>query len=198
MFNFRKKRMVGLEPTASCMATRPDTPTLVQQPTLLCCQGKRRYLAQASVEVAGERTFDATACLPHGLAGSEEPLVVGASLSVVADACEGDDVERPVELAIAATVEPMASLLAARGVDRAGARERSEGSLACHPARVTARNEQLGAADRSHAALLEQIGGDLGEQLSECTLGLCHLAGESLDALAEPTQNAVRDIRARP
>src|SRR5947208_702453 len=28
-------------------------------PTLLCCQGERRQLAQASVEVAGERTLDA-------------------------------------------------------------------------------------------------------------------------------------------
>jgi hypothetical protein len=27
-----KKRMMGLEPTTSCMATRPDTPILVQQP----------------------------------------------------------------------------------------------------------------------------------------------------------------------
>jgi hypothetical protein len=25
------ERMMGLEPTTSCMATRPDTPTLVQQ-----------------------------------------------------------------------------------------------------------------------------------------------------------------------
>src|SRR5205823_3706847 len=40
-------------------------------PTLLCCQGERRQLAQASVEVAGERTLDAAACLPGGLAGGE-------------------------------------------------------------------------------------------------------------------------------
>ena len=26
----QKKRMMGLEPTTSCMATRPDTPMLVQ------------------------------------------------------------------------------------------------------------------------------------------------------------------------
>jgi hypothetical protein len=93
-------------------------------PTLLCCQGKRRHLAQASVEAAGERALDAAACLPRGLAGSEEPFVVSGGLGVVADAGEGDDVERPVELAVAAAVEAVVSLLATRGVDRARAGER--------------------------------------------------------------------------
>ena len=63
---------------------------------------------------------------------------------------------------------------------------------------VAARDEQLGAADRPHTALLEQIGRHLGEERGEGTLGLCHLLRESLDALSEPTQDAVQDIRARP
>jgi hypothetical protein len=41
-------------------------------PTLLCCQGECGDLAQASVEVAGERALDAAACRSSGLAGGDE------------------------------------------------------------------------------------------------------------------------------
>jgi hypothetical protein len=81
-------------------------------PTLLCCQGKRRHLAQASVEVAGERALDTAACLPRRLAGSEEPFVISGGLGVVADSGESDDMESPVELAVTAAVESVAALLA--------------------------------------------------------------------------------------
>jgi hypothetical protein len=107
-------------------------------------------------------------------AGGEEPFVVGGGRGVVADSGERDDVERPVELAVTAAVEPVASLLATGGVDRTRAGERGEGCLARHPARVAARDEQLGAADRSDAALLEQIRRRLGEERSQCALGLGH------------------------
>jgi hypothetical protein len=117
-------------------------------------QGQPRHLARAAVEVAGEGPFDAAACLPHGLARHEEPLVVGAGFGVVADPLEGDDVERPVELAIAATVQPVASLLATRGIDRA-----------------------LPASAAKDASLPIRV-------------------GSPLDALAQPTQNAVHDVRA--
>src|SRR5688572_2855432 len=92
----------------------------------------------------------------------------------------------------------MASLLATRGIDRAGSGERGEGCLARHPARVAARDEQLGGADRSKTALREQIGRHLGQQLGECSLGLGHLLRQSLDALAEPPEHAVSDIWTRP
>jgi hypothetical protein len=62
-------------------------------------------------------------------------------LPVVADPLQSDDVERPVELAVAAAVQAVPSLLAARGLDRARAGERGEGGLASHAARVAARDE---------------------------------------------------------
>jgi hypothetical protein len=92
----------------------------------------------------------------------------------------------------------VASLLAARGVDRAGAGERGKGCFASHAAGIAARDEQLSAADRPHTALLEQRGCDLGDQGSECALGLCHLRRESLHTPAEPPQNAVYDFGAGP
>jgi hypothetical protein len=108
---------------------------------------ERRCLAEASVELAGERPFDATACLPDSLARSEEPLEVGGRFGVVKDPLEGDQAQRPVELAVAAAVQPVASLFAARGVDRARAGQRGEGGLAPHPLAVAARDEELGGAD---------------------------------------------------
>ncbi len=117
---------------------------------------------------------------------------------MVPDPGESDHVEGAVELAVAPSVKAVPALLSARGVDRPRAGERGEGCLARHPAWVTARDQQLRAADRSHAALLEEIRRDLGEERGKGALGVCHLPRESLDALAEPTQNAVRDIGARP
>jgi hypothetical protein len=116
----------------------------------------------------------------------------------VADALERDDVERPVELAVAAAVEAVAALFAARGVDGARAGECGEGSFASHSAGIAARDEQLSTADRSHAAFVEQTWCDLGDKSSEGVLGLCHLPRESLHATAEPSHDAVRDLGARP
>jgi hypothetical protein len=52
----------------------------------------RLVLSKPPVEVGGEGAFDAAACLPSGLAGGEEALVVGGRLGVVVDALERDHV----------------------------------------------------------------------------------------------------------
>jgi hypothetical protein len=96
---------------------------------------------------------------------------------VVVDAGEGDDVQRPVELAVAASIQAVPPLLPAGGVDRAGAGECGEGRLARHPAGVAAGNEKLRATDRPDAALLEQLGRELAEERGESMLGLGDLSG---------------------
>jgi hypothetical protein len=53
--------------------------------------------------------LDAAACFPGSLARGEESLVVGGGLRMVADPVQGNDVERPVELAIAAAVQALGS-----------------------------------------------------------------------------------------
>jgi hypothetical protein len=73
----------------------------------------------------------------------------------------------------------------------ARARERGEGGLAPDPAGVAALDEQLRGADGSNATLLEQLGRQLGEERGECALGDGDLLRESLDTVAEPTQNAL-------
>src|SRR5262249_52868980 len=116
---------------------------------------ERRQVGELAVEVAGEGAVEAAGGLPRGLAGGgeggggEEALVVAAGLLVVANTLERDDVERPVELAVAAAVETVAALFAARGLDGARASERGEGRLASHAAGIATGDEQLSSADRS-------------------------------------------------
>src|SRR5215475_832476 len=43
-----------------------------------------------------------------------------------------------------------------------------------------------------------RLGASLGDKLSECALGLRHLAREPLDTTAEPADDAVDDLGARP
>jgi hypothetical protein len=162
--------------------------------TLLCCQGDCGDLAQAPVEVARECALDASACLASGLVGCEQALVVGGCFGVMVDAGEGDDVQGPVQLAVAAAVQSVSSLLSAGGVERAGAGECGEGRFARHAVGVAAGDEQLGGADGSDAAFLEQIGRDLGEDADEPAVDLLYLVAESLDPPAKPAQDAVRRL----
>ena len=95
---------------------------------------------------------------------------------VVVDALERDHVQRPVELAVAAAVEPVALLLAAGRVDWGGAGERGEGGFACHPPRVAAGDQQLRRTHGADAALVEQFGCQIGDQACELLIDILDLA----------------------
>jgi hypothetical protein len=107
---------------------------------------------------------------------------------VMVDALEGDHVQRPVELTVAAAVESVALLFAAGRVERMRAAERGEGCFAGHPPRVTAGHEQLCRADWADAALVKQLGSDLGYEPRELAVDLVKLRREELDATRDPTQ----------
>src|SRR5207247_9156747 len=94
---------------------------------------------------------EAAGRLPLALAGCELAVVVGGGLSVQTFPGERDPVQRAVQLAVAAAVEPVASGRSARGLDRARASERGEGGLRAHPARLAAGDDQLCRADRPGA-----------------------------------------------
>jgi len=112
--------------------------------------------AQLAEEVAGEHPLDAAQRLALALAASEEAGVVGSRLGVETRAVQRDHVESTVELTIPTTVEAVTSDRSARGLDRARAGKRGEGRLGAHAPRVAARDDQLGRADRSDAALAER------------------------------------------
>jgi hypothetical protein len=59
------------------------------------------------VEVAGDVALEASLDLAVGLSFGPSPFGVGAGGWVVVQACEDDDVDRSVELAVTATVDPM-------------------------------------------------------------------------------------------
>src|SRR5439155_5541417 len=149
-----------------------------------------------AVEVTCERAFDAAARLASGLAGREESLVVGGGLDVVADAGERDHVQCPVQLSVAAAVEPVPLLFPGRGLHRAGAGEGGEGRLARHPLRVAAGDEQLRGADGSDAGLAEQSRGKLGNRRGEGAPELADLLGAALDSTAKSAEDSGGDLRA--
>jgi hypothetical protein len=73
----------------------------------------------------------------------------------------GDDVGGAVECPVAASVEPVASDLAAGGLDRPGAGEPGEGGVVAAASGVEERHDGLGGADRADAGAAGQPGSQL-------------------------------------
>jgi hypothetical protein len=66
-------------------------------------------------------------------------------------------VQRSVESAIAAAVEPVADRLSRGGGNRGAAGESREGGFASDPALVRPGDQDLGGGERTDAGLLEQL-----------------------------------------
>jgi hypothetical protein len=72
---------------------------------LLLCQGWARF--ECVEDDADEQSFEAADRLAPALAFASFAFEVGACRRVVARLCDRDSVERGVELAVAAAVEPV-------------------------------------------------------------------------------------------
>ena len=81
------------------------------------------------VEAAGEVALEAAVCLAARLALLQTPFDVRDRRRMEAFPRDQDHVERAVEFAVAATVEPVADGLPGRGRDRGGAGEACEGGF---------------------------------------------------------------------
>ena len=79
--------------------------------------------------------------------------LVVAGLAVAAHACDGDGVQGPVEVAVAAAVEAMSGSLAAAGFKRGDAGESGACGFVTDPAAVGPADEQLGGGDGADAGL---------------------------------------------
>jgi hypothetical protein len=99
--------------------------------------------------------------------------------------------DRPVERAVAAAVEPVPHGLTAAGGDRAGAGQRGERGVAANPADVGERHHDLGGADRPDAGSLGQPGCELFDQLVQLASVGLQRAGGFADRDREPTNLAV-------
>ena len=82
--------------------------------------------------------------------------LVVAGLGVAAHPGDGDGVQGPVEVAVAAAVESVSGPLPAAGFQRGGAGQGGEGGLAADPAAVGPADEQLRGDDGADAGLGEQ------------------------------------------
>src|SRR5512147_2285329 len=107
------------------------------------------------VEPASECELEATPHLPVRLALSRALDLVGARLLVAAQPRDRDGVQRPVEVAVPAAVEPVPDALPAAGLQWGGAGERGERGLTAHPPRMRPGDEQLRGDDGPDAGLGE-------------------------------------------
>ena len=62
---------------------------------------------EVAVDDVGEPSLERADCFFGGLAFGDFAVVVGATEGVVAELCDRDDVDRPVQLPVAALVEPV-------------------------------------------------------------------------------------------
>src|SRR5436190_22029903 len=103
---------------------------------LLCLSSRQGRAFEEPVEVSGEVALQAARGLAAAFPFLDSTLDVVDRRSVRAAAGNDDLVECPVELSVAAAVEPVADPLAGRGRDRGGAGEPGECGLADHTAAV--------------------------------------------------------------
>jgi hypothetical protein len=76
---------------------------------------------QTPVDDIGQLPLERLQCLFVGFPLVQLALVVGLSIGCMADLGDRHDMQRPVGLAVAAAVEPMATHVAAGRLDRRGA-----------------------------------------------------------------------------
>src|ERR1700729_1514844 len=128
----------------TCAARRPPlavrdrwSPTLM---TLLCLSIRFWCLVElaveGAVEVAGEVGLDAASDVAFGFAFGQAALDVGLGGRVAAHPVDGDDVQGPVELAVAEAVEPVPVGAAGGDGHGRGAGQHREGGFAADPACV--------------------------------------------------------------
>ena len=101
--------------------------------------------------------------LPSALRAVE----VGAAFGGVAQLDDGHDVQDPVDLAVPASREPVADVVAGGGVDRGGAGPGAEVVAVGEPGDVADLDQQPGRAGGADAVQVHQAGAGRGDQLGE-------------------------------
>src|SRR6266516_2240963 len=103
--------------------------------------------------MAGEVALDAAAYFLAGLAFGAAALDVGQGGRVIAHPGDGDDVQGPVELAVAEANEPVPAGAAGGHRDRRRSRQHGERCLAADPPGVGPGQQDLRGAERADAVL---------------------------------------------
>jgi hypothetical protein len=105
-----------------------------------------------------------------------------------------DVVQRPVELPVAAAVQPVSHRPAAAGRQRAGPGQGGERRVVAAPPGVGVRDDGLGGADRADAELVDQSRREGGDQLGELLLVRGQRAGRLPDRHSQAARLAASDL----
>ena len=135
---------------------------------------------------AGEVAFEAADGFELGFAFGVFAVEVGAGLGVGPGAGERDDVERPVELAVPAAVQPVALGVAGAGRDRGGAGVSGEAGVGGEPLRAGGVADDDRGRHRPAPGLLEQRGAVRVDQDLELGEQFAFLAGDLSDPREQP------------
>ena len=156
-------------------------------------EGRSSCRVEQAPDAAGEVAFEAADRFAFGFAFGVSAVEVGAGGWVGAGAGERDDVDRAVELAVTAAVEPVAFGVAGAGGDRGGAGVPREARVGREPFGAGGVADDDRGGDRSAAALVEQLRAvSLDQRLELGEERLLLLAD-----LADPLQGRLRDAKLR-
>ena len=139
-------------------------------------------------DAPGEVALEAADGFAGALAFGSFALEVGAGLGVAAGAGDGDAVNGSVDLAVAATVEPVAVGAAGAGRNRRDAGGTGELGVAGEPAGAGDLADELGGGQRPEAGLGQQLRRDLGDELRrlrELTQAINELETEIAELVAQ-------------
>ena len=150
-------------------------------------------------DLARDVAFEAAHDFALGLAFCGAALDVGAGALAVAKPADGDQVKRPVGLAVAAVVEAVAGRLARGGRDRAGAAEHRERALAAESLDVLpGGDEQLAGVAGRDAEQLDRAWCGGRDELLELAVQGGDLLIKRLDPLSGRPQRELRSLRRGP
>jgi hypothetical protein len=151
-------------------------------------RGRHNGGGEGAVEFAGDVALEAASDLAGGLALGGAASDVGAGPGTATHSDHGDGVDRAVECAIAAAVEPVAYGSAAAGLQRAGAGQGGERGIVSAASGMGETHDRLGGGDRPEAPAVGQSRGEIvhdGLQLCpiglERSTGVAHGQGETTD-----------------
>src|SRR3954471_21487727 len=140
----------------------------------LCLSSTELWVFEESPDAAGEEALDASSGFAFGLALGDSAGDVGLGVGVAAPFGDRHHVQGPVELSVAAAVEPVAGLvLAGGGRHGCGASESCEGCFAVTAAGMAPGDVAVAAASTRRVRVRQRVMASNWGKGTRCTWELC-------------------------
>src|SRR5205807_8292189 len=121
--------------------------------------GDRLGVVEQVPDLASDVPFEASDRFAFGLAFFDFAFDVGTGFGIPRHPAQGDDVDRRVQLPVAAAMQTVTDRFARAGWDRCGAGVPGEARFVSEPAGAGGPADDHGSGDSADAALLEQMWG---------------------------------------